>query len=206
MDWQSLVKANAAIRTTNIKGKEYAEVNQRVKAFRTLYPEGFITTEILCREGGLCIIKATVGHYADGKSVILATGTAYEKEGSSQINRTSYIENCETSAVGRALGMAGFGIDTSIASADEMNNALLQQNTSDVQKPVQAAPHVQKPVQAEQAAPYDILQETTADSELRLKWLEKYGEKALDASCKKRFGTGFAQTPIDKIKAVMPQE
>ena len=206
MDWQSLVKANAAIRTTNIKGKEYAEVNQRVKAFRTLYPEGFITTEILCREGGLCIIKATVGYYADGKSVILATGTAYEKEGSSQINRTSYIENCETSAVGRALGMAGFGIDTSIASADEMNNALLQQNTNDVQKPVQAAPHVQKPVQAEQAAPYDILQETAADSELRLKWLEKYGEKALDASCKKRFGTGFAQTPIDKIKAVMPQE
>ena len=216
MDWQSLVKANAAIRTTNIKGKEYAEVNQRVKAFRTLYPEGFITTEILCREGGLCIIKATVGHYADGKSVILATGTAYEKEGSSQINRTSYIENCETSAVGRALGMAGFGIDTSIASADEMNNALLQQNTSDVQKTVQAtphvqktvqaAPHVQKPVQAEQAAPYDILQESAADSELRLKWLEKYGEKALDASCKKKFGTGFAQTPIDKIKAVMPQE
>ena len=206
MDWQSLVKANAAIRTTNIKGKEYAEVNQRVKAFRTLYPEGFIITEILCREGGLCIIKATVGHYADGKSVILATGTAYEKEGSSQINRTSYIENCETSAVGRALGMAGFGIDTSIASADEMNNALLQQNTSDVQKPVQAAPHVQKPVQAEQAAPYDILQETAADSELRLKWLERYGEKALDASCRKKFGTGFAQTPIDKIKAVMPQE
>ena len=206
MDWQSLVKANAAIRTTNIKGKEYAEVNQRVKAFRTLYPEGFITTEILCREGGLCIIKATVGYYADGKSVILATGTAYEKEGSSQINRTSYIENCETSAVGRALGMAGFGIDTSIASADEMNNALLQQNTNDVQKTVQAAPHVQKPVQAEQAAPYDILQETAADSELRLKWLEKYGEKALDASCRKKFGTGFAQTPIDKIKAVMPQE
>ena len=206
MDWQSLVKANAAIRTTNIKGKEYAEVNQRVKAFRTLYPEGFITTEILCREGGLCIIKATVGYYADGKSVILATGTAYEKEGSSQINRTSYIENCETSAVGRALGMAGFGIDTSIASAEEMNNALLQQDTNAVQKPVQAAPHVQKPVQAEQAAPYDILQESAADSELRLKWLERYGEKALDASCKKRFGTGFAQTPIDKIKAVMPQE
>ena len=206
MDWQSLVKANAAIRTTNIKGKEYAEVNQRVKAFRTLYPEGFITTEIICREGGLCIIKATVGHYADGKSVILATGTAYEKEGSSQINRTSYIENCETSAVGRALGMAGFGIDTSIASADEMTNALLQQNTNDVQKSVQAAPHVQKSAQAEQAAPYDILQETAADSELRLKWLEKYGEKVLDASCKKKFGTGFAQTPIDKIKAVMPQE
>ena len=155
MDWQSLVKANAAIRTTNIKGKEYAEVNQRVKAFRTLYPEGFITTEILCREGGLCIIKATVGYYADGKSVILATGTAYEKEGSSQINRTSYIENCETSAVGRALGMAGFGIDASIASADEMTNALLQQNTNE---------HAKQPSRADQLAELErLLTETNTD-------------------------------------------
>lgn len=166
MDWQSLVKANAAIRTTNIKGKEYAEVNQRVKAFRTLYPEGFITTEIICREGGLCIIKATVGHYADGKSVILATGTAYEKEGSSQINRTSYIENCETSAVGRALGMAGFGIDTSIASADEMTNALLQQNTNDAQKPVQPTPPqpTKQPSRADQLAELErLLTETNTD-------------------------------------------
>ena len=162
MDWQSLVKANAAIRTTNIKGKEYAEVNQRVKAFRTLYPEGFITTEILCREGGLCIIKATVGHYADGKSVILATGTAYEKEGSSQINRTSYIENCETSAVGRALGMAGFGIDTSIASAEEMTNALLQQNTD--AKPATPKEPAKQPSRADQLAELErLLTETNTD-------------------------------------------
>ena len=162
MDWQSLVKANAAIRTTNIKGKEYAEVNQRVKAFRTLYPEGFITTEILCREGGLCIIKATVGHYADGKSVILATGTAYEKEGSSQINRTSYIENCETSAVGRALGMAGFGIDTSIASAEEMTNALLQQNTD--AKPATPKEPAKQPSRADQLAELErLLTETNTE-------------------------------------------
>ena len=162
MDWQSLVNANAAIRTTNIKGKEYAEVNQRVKAFRTLYPEGFITTEILCREGGLCIIKATVGHYADGKSVILATGTAYEKEGSSQINRTSYIENCETSAVGRALGMAGFGIDTSIASAEEMTNALLQQNTD--AKPATPKEPAKQPSRADQLAELErLLTETNTD-------------------------------------------
>ena len=162
MDWQSLVNANAAIRTTNIKGKEYAEVNQRVKAFRTLYPEGFITTEILCREGGLCIIKATVGHYADGKSVILATGTAYEKEGSSQINRTSYIENCETSAVGRALGMAGFGIDTSIASADEMTNALLQQNTD--AKPATPKEPAKQPSRADQLAELErLLTETNTE-------------------------------------------
>ena len=185
------------------KGKFYADVAGRVQAFRELCPNGSISTEVVRLDGDMCVIKATV---CDEEGRVLGTGHAYERESSTQINRTSFIENCETSAVGRALGMAGFGIDTSIASAEEMNNALLQQDTNAVQKPVQSEPHVQKPVQSEQAAPYDILQETAADSELRLKWLEKYGEKALDASCKKRFGTGFAQTPIDKIKAVMPQE
>jgi hypothetical protein len=59
--------------------------------------------------------------------VLVATAHAYEKEGSSFINKTSYIENCETSAVGRALGMYGIGIDTSLASADEVANAVTQQ-------------------------------------------------------------------------------
>ena len=59
----------------------------------------------------------------------MGTGTAYEKENSSFINKTSYIENCETSAVGRALGMAGFGIDTSVASAEEVANAITQQDS-----------------------------------------------------------------------------
>ena len=55
------------------------------------------------------------------------TGVAYENEGSTYINKTSYIENCETSAVGRALGMLGIGIDVSIASADEMINEVNNQ-------------------------------------------------------------------------------
>jgi hypothetical protein len=59
--------------------------------------------------------------------VLVATAHAYEKEGSSFINKTSYIENCETSAVGRALGIYGIGIDTSLASADEVANAVTQQ-------------------------------------------------------------------------------
>ena len=58
---------------------------------------------------------------------ILGVGHAYEKEDSSFINQTSFIENCETSAVGRALGMAGFGIDVSIASAEELATALMNQ-------------------------------------------------------------------------------
>lgn len=121
--YEAIKKANDTIKTTPIKGKEYAEVNQRIKAFRMVYPEGSITTELLSNENGICVFKAVV---TNGVSV-LGTGTAYEKETSSYINKTSYIENCETSAVGRALGMAGFGIDVSIASAEEVENAINNQ-------------------------------------------------------------------------------
>lgn len=126
--FEDIKKANETINTTNIKGREYAEVNQRIKAFRMVYPHGTIDTELISNENGICIFKATVG---DGET-ILGTGTAYEKENSSFINKTSYIENCETSAVGRALGMAGFGIDTSVASAEEVANAITQQDSEKI--------------------------------------------------------------------------
>lgn len=134
--FENIAAANEAIKTTDIKGKSYAMVNQRIKAFRMVYPEGFILSELKSLNDGLCIFRARVGYYevfADGQvqEVTLGTGTAYEKESSSQINRTSYIENCETSAIGRALGVAGFGIDTSVASAEEVANAIHQQEQED---------------------------------------------------------------------------
>lgn len=128
ISFEDLKKANDTIKTTDVKGKAYAEVNQRIKAFRMVYPTGTIDTQMISNENGVCIFKATVGV----GQTILATGTAYEKENSSFINKTSYIENCETSAVGRALGMAGFGIDTSIASAEEVQNAIMQQDDDKV--------------------------------------------------------------------------
>jgi hypothetical protein len=130
--FEDIQKANETINTTNIKGKEYAEVNQRIKAFRMIYPGGTIETEMLSNENGTCIFKAKVFKNDEIGSVLLGTGTAYEKENSSFINKTSYIENCETSAVGRALGMAGFGIDTSVASAEEVANAIQQQDSEKV--------------------------------------------------------------------------
>lgn len=123
VNYNDLKRVNETIKTTDIKGKDYAEVNQRIKAFRMLYPSGTIETELIQNENGVCIFRANI--YDDDK--LLATGTAYEKENSTFINKTSYIENCETSAVGRALGMAGFGIDTSIASAEEVQNAINNQ-------------------------------------------------------------------------------
>ena len=137
MNFENLQQANETIVTTDIKGKNYAEVNQRIKAFRMLYPEGFIKTEIVSLKDGICLMKAKVGYYIYQQEsedaelrineVVLGIGTAYEKEDSTFINKTSYIENCETSAVGRALAMCGIGIDTSIASKEEVENAIENQ-------------------------------------------------------------------------------
>lgn len=124
--FEDIQKANEQIRTTDIKGKDYAEVNQRIKAFRMVYPMGEIKTTLVSNENGVCIFKAEI---FDEDRYMIATGHAYEKEGSTFINKTSYIENCETSAVGRALGMCGFGIDTSVASYEEVENAIAQQES-----------------------------------------------------------------------------
>jgi len=97
-------------------GKPYAEVKERVSAFRKVYPDGTITTELVSNENGIVVFKATV--QADGK--MLATGHANEFVQTSGVNQYNAMENCETSAVGRALGFCGFGIKQSIASADEM--------------------------------------------------------------------------------------
>lgn len=111
------------LKTINIKGKEYVEVNERIRAFRELHPKGSIMTEMVSNQDGMCVFKTNI--IVDNQ--ILATGHAYEREGSTFINKTSYVENCETSSIGRALGVLGIGIDTSVASAEEVGNAIAQQ-------------------------------------------------------------------------------
>lgn len=125
--YKDIEDANSKCTATDIKGKSYMEVNQRIKAFRMVYPTGYIHTHFFSLENGVCTMLAEVGYYDNGAKIELATGTAQEKEGSTFINKTSYIENAETSAVGRALGMAGFGVDASIASAEEVQNAMANQ-------------------------------------------------------------------------------
>jgi hypothetical protein len=112
------------LKSVNIKGKEYVEVNERVKYFRKNYVGWRLETELVSNEDGVCVFKAII---RDETGEIVSTGYAYERESSSFINKTSYIENCETSAVGRALGFLGIGIDTSIASSDEVTNAINNQ-------------------------------------------------------------------------------
>lgn len=120
----AIAKANEGIRTTDIKGKQYSEVSQRIKAFRLVHPSGCITTEIIDMDNGIVTMKASV---FDEQNHLLGTGFAQEKENSSFINKTSYVENCETSAIGRALGMCGYGVDVSVASAEEVQNAIHNQ-------------------------------------------------------------------------------
>lgn len=153
MEFKDLAQVNANLKTTPIKGKDYVEVNERIKAFRQLFPNGTITTEIVSittdeKGKGVCVFKATA---LNEQGFVLGTGHAYEKEGSSFINSTSYIENAETSAVGRALGMIGIGIDASIASFDEVANAVEQQKTT--KAPTQAQPKATAKATPKKAAP-----------------------------------------------------
>lgn len=124
MTFEDLKRVNEGVKRIEVKGKAYACVAARVQAFRELYPNGSITTDILSLENGVVTMKSTI---FDDQGNILATGHAQEKETASQVNKTSFIENCETSAVGRALGMLGIGSDEQMASAEEVANAINQQ-------------------------------------------------------------------------------
>ena len=111
----------------NIHGKEYHTVAERVHAFRESYPELTIETEIVRWEGDDVVVKASISD--NGK--LIATGLAHEVRGSTNINKTSHVENCETSAIGRAL--AAFGLaGTEYATADEVANAIAQQQEKEI--------------------------------------------------------------------------
>lgn len=109
-------------RTGKVSKKEYVEVNQRIKAFRILYPNGCITTEILndideVIHDGIVVVRASA---YDEEGKLLGTGTAMEESSSSFINEHNFVENAETSAIGRCCGVLALGIDTAIASYEEM--------------------------------------------------------------------------------------
>lgn len=110
--------------TVKIKGKDYVMVNERIKAFRNNFKGFSLESELIDITDESCLIRAVI---RDETGRIIATGTAQERKQSSNINNTSYVENCETSAWGRALGNLGIGVDTSICSAEELSFALTNQ-------------------------------------------------------------------------------
>ena len=110
--------------TVKIHGKEYKTVALRIQEFREKHPDFTIQTELVEANDTLVVMKATIS--AGG--MVIATGYAEEVRTASKINRTSALENAETSAVGRALAFFGLG-GSEIASADEVANAISQQNS-----------------------------------------------------------------------------
>ena len=131
--------SNYKFKTTNIRGKQYVEVNERIKFFRQEdeYKNWTISTEFTIMDDDKCVCRAII---ADPAQRIIASGHAHETQGSSNINKTSYVENCETSAIGRALAMMGIGIDASIASANEVTEAIAKQETASAKPAPKSTP------------------------------------------------------------------
>lgn len=121
------------MKTINIKGKEYVQVNERIKTFRSIpdYKGWALVTEIKELTNESCTIMAKV---VDLNGFVHATGLAREVVAKSPINKFAFVENCETSAIGRALGNFGIGIDTAICSAEELIMKLAQEEKTPAQK------------------------------------------------------------------------
>ncbi len=112
----------------NIHNKSYKTVAERLAEFVKDHPSYNIITEVTLMEGA-CMVKAEVTTYDKDNRSLVATGHAYEDQNSSVINKKSYIECAETSAVGRALAFLGYA-GTEIASADELASKIPQQRAT----------------------------------------------------------------------------
>ena len=170
--------AEYQFKTTNIKGKDYVEVNQRVIAFRTLseYKGLSLETEIISLDAESCVVRAFIKNDA---GQVLSSGLAQEDKASSRINQTSYVENCETSAVGRALGFLGIGIETSIATADEVDMAIKKQDSTPRSEQKSEEDAFSKAIEYLKATPNDKRQQ--AYDAVASKYGSTFSEKQLGA-------------------------
>ncbi len=103
---------------------DYVPVAERIEKFHHRYPEGRILTSIVEHdtESGFILMRAEVYRNADDAAPA-ATGHAFEVRGESYVNKTSYVENCETGACGRALALLGFEVKRGLASREEMEKS-----------------------------------------------------------------------------------
>lgn len=127
------------MKTVEIKGKEYVTVNERLKEFRNNFKDYSLVTEIIELGTDFATIKASV---IDNNGILRATGFAREVVAKTPINKFAFVENCETSAIGRALGNFGIGIDTAICTADEL---LIKLSHDEKEETKQILPEQEKP-------------------------------------------------------------
>jgi hypothetical protein len=140
----------------DFKGKKYVLVADRVLYFNENFKEGCITSDLVSDPNAdMVVIKATI--YPEGINGRYFTGYSQATWDDGYINKTSAIENCETSAIGRALGFMGIGVIESIASVDEINKA----QTHPGKKP---RTPVMSPQEALQKAEQALMESDTAES------------------------------------------
>ena len=155
--------------------QDYVTVAERIEKFYDRYPDGRIITHIVEHdaERGFILMRAEVYRNADDAEPV-ATGHAYELKTEGYVQRTSYIEVGETSAVGRALAMAGFEVRRGIASREEMEKVARFSQEKPARRepaaPPPASPKKQAP--AERAASPESLATDEQKAEI-LKHLEK---------------------------------
>jgi hypothetical protein len=118
----------------NIHGKQYKTVAERINEFRSEKKDWPIKTKLISDLNGVVIMKASV---SNPEGLVIGTGFAEEVRGSTNINKTSALENCETSAIGRALANIGYA-GTEYASANEVSNAIIQQKVMEAMEHVTA--------------------------------------------------------------------
>jgi len=152
--------------TVNIRGKQYSTVAERVKAFRGDDASRSITTEMLFVDGESVRFLATI---ADASGRVLATGHAEEWRADGKINQSAAVENCETSAVGRALAFLGYAGDASLASADEVDGAQGRANR-------RSQPQGETPAQEA----LRLLKERFSGEDAAAAWLDQFGLSLAD--------------------------
>ena len=131
--------------TIDIHGKEYTLVSTRILHFNEVFINGKIETEMLQNKDEVVVRAKITPDIDKPERHFIAHSQAVK--GGTGVNKTAALENCETSAVGRALGFMGIGVIENIASADEVNKA----ETQSMRKPADTMQNMWCPLCEENA-------------------------------------------------------
>lgn len=145
---------------------QYATVEERLEKFWADHPNGAVITEIAHREADTIIIKAYI--YFERGGDLVATGLAEEVRDASPVNKTSFVENAETSAIGRGLSNCGYQMKKR-PSREEMQKA---------QRRAEQEPTIAESTDSLDAAQRKTLAKLTTDLGLNKKF-RPYASKVL---------------------------
>lgn len=107
----------------NFNPADYEPVEDRIRRFYADWPNGRIVTSLVWQDENRCIFSAMVFRSEEHREPT-ATGYAEETRGAGMVNKTNHVENCETSAIGRALANAGYAPKGQRPSREEMAKAV----------------------------------------------------------------------------------